>query len=98
MRHTATAALLLGLVLLGVATPVTAGEEPKWRNGVSLMGEPVHAGGFTRFADRNAIKILRRDPKTGKSRVIPIAYDFLADGSHPEMNLVLVAGDTMFVP
>jgi len=44
------------------------------------------------------MKLLRRDPKTGKSRTIPIAYAFLADGSHPEMNLVMMTGDTLFVP
>ncbi len=65
---------------------------------VTVVEAIAMAGGFTRFADKNAIKILRRDPKTGKSRTIPIVYDFLADGSHPEMNLVLMAGDTMFVP
>ncbi|MEZ4400604.1 MAG: polysaccharide biosynthesis/export family protein [Kofleriaceae bacterium] len=65
---------------------------------VTVVEAIAMAGGFTRFARRNAIKLLRRDPKTGVTRTIPIAYDFLADGSHPEMNIVILAGDSLFVP
>lgn len=56
------------------------------------------AGGFTRFAKRNKMVLQRRDPKTNKIKVIPLAYDFLVDGSHPEMNLTLIGGDSLFVP
>lgn len=56
------------------------------------------AGGFTRFAKRNEMKLMRRDPKTGVVRPIPLAYDLLASGSHPEMNLVIIAGDSLYVP
>ena len=56
------------------------------------------AGGFSRFAKRNEITLMRRDPKTGKIRAIPLAYDLLASGERPDMNLVLVAGDALFVP
>jgi polysaccharide export outer membrane protein len=65
---------------------------------VTVVEAIAMAGGFTRFAGKNRIKLLRRDPKTGANRTIPIAYDFLADGSHPEMNIVLMSGDTLFVP
>ena len=65
---------------------------------VTVVEALAMAGGFTRFASKNEMKLLRRDPKSGKSRTIPIAYDFLADGSHPEMNIVLMSGDTLFVP
>ncbi len=65
---------------------------------VTIVEALAMAGGFTRFASRNSLKLMRRDPKSGKTRVIPIAYDFLADGSHPEMNLVMMTGDTLFVP
>jgi polysaccharide export outer membrane protein len=54
------------------------------------------AGGFTRFAKRNEMVLQRRDPKTGKIRSIPLAFDFLM--SRPEMNIVLVTGDSLFVP
>lgn len=56
------------------------------------------AGGFTRFAKSSEITLARRDPKTGKIRQIPIVYDILVKGERPEMNIVLLAGDSMFVP
>ena len=58
----------------------------------------AQAGGFTRFAQRNDMTLQRRDPKTGRIRAIPLAYDFLVDGQHPEMNLTMIAGDSLYVP
>jgi polysaccharide export outer membrane protein len=58
----------------------------------------AQAGGFTRFAQRNDMTLQRRDPKTGRVRAIPLAYDFLVDGQHPEMNLTMIAGDSLYVP
>lgn len=57
----------------------------------------AQAGGFTTFADRDKIILTRRD-KTGKIRRIPIVYKFIEDGSHPEMNLVMLSGDSLHVP
>jgi polysaccharide export outer membrane protein len=56
------------------------------------------AGGFTRFAARNAMVLMRRDPKTGENRNIPLVYDLLASGKRPDMNIVLIAGDSLYVP
>jgi polysaccharide export outer membrane protein len=56
------------------------------------------AGGFTRFAKRNHMVLLRRDPKTGETRRIPLAYSLLASGKRPDMNIVLLAGDSLYVP
>jgi polysaccharide export outer membrane protein len=56
------------------------------------------AGGFTRFAKRNEIQLQRRDMRTGAIRSIPLAYDILASGKRPDMNLVLIAGDSLYVP
>jgi len=56
------------------------------------------AGGFTRFAKRNSMVLMRRDPKTGAVRHIPLAYDMLAGGKRPDMNLVIMAGDSLYVP
>ena len=58
----------------------------------------AQAGGFTRFAKRNSMTLQRRDPKTNRIKAIPLAYDFLVDGSHPEMNLTMIAGDSLYVP
>ncbi len=57
----------------------------------------AQAGGFTRFAERNKITLSRRDAD-GTIRRIPIAFDFIEDGSHPEMNIVMLAGDSLYVP
>ena len=51
-----------------------------------------------RYANRNEMKLQRRDPKTGRIKAIPLVYDLLVDGSHPEMNLTLLAGDSLYVP
>ncbi|HWM87847.1 MAG TPA: polysaccharide biosynthesis/export family protein [Kofleriaceae bacterium] len=55
------------------------------------------AGGFTRFAKRDDIVLMRRN-QAGVIRRIPIAYSLIANGDYPEMNLVVLAGDSIFVP
>jgi len=64
---------------------------------VTIVEAVALAGGFTRFAERNKIFIVRRTTD-GTSRQIPISYDAIASGQHEEMNIVLVAGDTVIVP
>lgn len=56
------------------------------------------AGGFTRFAKKNSMTLMRRDAKTGEVRQIPLVYDLLASGKRPDMNIVLLAGDSLYVP
>jgi polysaccharide export outer membrane protein len=56
------------------------------------------SGGFTRFAKRNEMVLMRRDPKSGEVRSIPLAYDLIASGKRPDMNLVITAGDSLYVP
>ena len=54
------------------------------------------AGGFTTFADKNNIRVLRR---TAQGLVeYRFDYDAFIDGSEPEDNLVLRPGDTIVVP
>lgn len=65
---------------------------------VTVVEAIAMAGGFTRFADKDSMFILRRDPKTGATRRIPLVYRYIADGRHPEMNIVMLAGDSLFVP
>lgn len=55
------------------------------------------AGGLSRFAKRDEIKILRRDAK-GNVREIPIDYDLVASGKRPDMNIYVMPGDLIFVP
>jgi polysaccharide biosynthesis/export protein len=55
------------------------------------------AGGFTRFASRDDIVLMRRN-QAGVIRRIPIVYSLIANGEYPEMNLVVMSGDSIFVP
>jgi polysaccharide biosynthesis/export protein len=56
------------------------------------------AGGLTRFAKRSEITLLRKDPKTQETKRIPLDYEALASGQRPEMNIFVLAGDTIWVP
>jgi polysaccharide biosynthesis/export protein len=56
------------------------------------------AGGLTRFAKGNEIKLTRNDPKTGKPKHIPLDYDSLASGTRPDMDIYVLPGDTIWIP
>ena len=56
------------------------------------------AGGLSRFAKRNEITLTRKDPKSGQIRHIPLDYESLASGKRPEMNIIVMPGDTIWVP
>ena len=73
------------------------------------LGIPIHLleaisarGGFTDFASKNKIKILRGGkPLTivnGNSKSIYIRYKDLVDGKHPNSNVELKDGDHVFIP
>jgi len=53
-------------------------------------------GGFDKFADLDAIKVLRNDKKGQK--VIPVNYNALIKGNSLKSNILLNAGDTILVP
>ncbi len=55
------------------------------------------AGGPTRFAKRNAVVILRTDPK-GNQQSIPIDFDLVASGKRRDMNIWVLANDVIYVP
>jgi len=52
------------------------------------------AGGLNRFANPHKLTLVRND-RSGLRR-IPIDYERISSGEHPEENLVLIAGDTLF--
>lgn len=56
------------------------------------------AGGPSRFAKRNEIVLMRRDPQTGKIKNIPLDYDLVASGKRQDMNIYMLSGDTIWVP
>jgi polysaccharide biosynthesis/export protein len=64
---------------------------------VSVAEAIALAGGFTRFAKRDDIVLMRRN-QAGVTRRIPIVYSLIANGQYPAMNLTILAGDSVFVP
>jgi polysaccharide export outer membrane protein len=55
------------------------------------------SGGPDRFASPVETVIIRTDAQ-GKTRRIPIDYPSILDGKHPEHDLPLLPGDTIYVP
>lgn len=55
------------------------------------------AGGFSRFADRNRMYILRDTHGKGFKK-IPIHYDSIVSGRRADMNIVILTGDVIHVP
>jgi polysaccharide biosynthesis/export protein len=64
---------------------------------VTVLDAVALAGGPNRFATASETQLTRRD-KEGRTRVIPINYPAIVDGSQPEANLALLAGDRIHVP
>jgi polysaccharide biosynthesis/export protein len=60
-----------------------------------------YAGGFTLFASRNNVHVLR-NVKNGqgetKQVMIPVPYQDIVKGKNLEANIILKAGDTIVVP
>jgi polysaccharide export outer membrane protein len=52
------------------------------------------AGGLNRFANPHKLTLVRNDGRG--LRRIPLDYDRIAAGAHPEEDLVILAGDTLF--
>lgn len=65
---------------------------------VTIAEAVAMAGGLTRFAKEDQMVLMRRDPKTGELRRIPIAFSLIASGKRPDMNLVLLSDDSLHVP
>jgi polysaccharide biosynthesis/export protein len=68
------------------------------KNYLTVSEAIAQAGGPTRFADSERVVVVRKDPKTGAVRRIPINYEELSQGEHLEQNIVLLPGDTVHVP
>jgi polysaccharide export outer membrane protein len=64
---------------------------------VTVAEAMAMAGGLSRFAKRDEIKLLRKDGK-GTIRQIPLDYDALASGKRPDMNIYVMPGDLIYVP
>jgi len=55
------------------------------------------AGGLNKFASPHKIVILRQQ-QNGGVRKVPIDFDRISKGDHPEENIVVLSNDTVFVP
>jgi len=64
---------------------------------VTVAEAVAMAGGPTRFADTEQVILVRTDPN-GRVRQIPINYDSVRSRDNPEQDLVLMSGDTVFLP
>ena len=78
------------------------GEIPK--PGVLVLKGPTRllqaisqVGGFTQFADRSRIIVLRAGPDGGESR-LEFNYKRIISGERPAENIFLKPGDTVIVP
>jgi polysaccharide biosynthesis/export protein len=56
------------------------------------------AGGLTRFAKRNDMRLFRFDPATKHTKHIPLDYDQLASGKRPDMDIFVLPGDEIYSP
>ena len=64
---------------------------------VTVLEAMQLAGGPNRFGSPKHMKLFRR-VKGGATRVIPINYTAVLEGTQPEANLALIAGDQLYVP
>jgi polysaccharide export outer membrane protein len=54
------------------------------------------AGGLNRYANPHRLTLIRNDARG--LRRIPLDYERIASGEHPEEDVVVMAGDTLYVP
>ncbi len=66
------------------------------KNKTTLLQAISMAGGFTPFAHRNEILVVRNNGK--RDQRIVVSYERIITGKSPEQNLLLEAGDTVIVP
>jgi polysaccharide export outer membrane protein len=64
---------------------------------VTVIEAMAMAGGPNRFAAPSSTVIVRTY-SPGSTRQIPIDYETLKNGERPEQNIVVLAGDTIYVP
>ena len=63
---------------------------------VNVLQAISMAGGFTRYAKKRKIKIIRKHG--GIEKVIKLNYNKVISGRNPELNIPLQPGDTIVVP
>lgn len=63
---------------------------------ITVLQAFAMAGGFTEWADKDKVMILRREG--GQEKRIPVNYKDIVKGKNPEQNILIQAGDTIVVP
>jgi polysaccharide export outer membrane protein len=74
---------------------VRTGEYPLFKNMTVLQAFAV-AGGFTQWAAKDEILLLRREG--GKEKIYRVNYKEITKGKDPAQNLTIQADDTIIVP
>jgi polysaccharide export outer membrane protein len=65
---------------------------------VTVLDAVALAGGLNRFAAPHQLTLVRVAPNGQILRRVPLDYERVSSGLHPEENLVLLSGDTLIVP
>jgi polysaccharide export outer membrane protein len=65
---------------------------------IDVMQALSLARGLTPFGDENDIRILRRDPATGKVKSLSFDYSAVKNGENLESDIQLESGDVVIVP
>lgn len=63
---------------------------------ITVLQAFAMAGGFTEWADKDKVMILRREG--GQEKRVPVSYKDIVKGKNPEQNVFIQAGDTIVVP
>jgi polysaccharide export outer membrane protein len=64
----------------------------------SVLQIVAQAGGFTPFADRNSMVVIRRGKENHKEQRIQVSYKSIIAGRKAKGDITLQAGDTIVVP
>lgn len=87
----------LNIYVLGqVTTPGLLQIQPDQT--LTVLQALAQAGGLTPFARGEAIQIRRTDIATGEETIFPFNYQDLEEGRRLTSNILLEAGDVIFVP
>jgi polysaccharide biosynthesis/export protein len=68
------------------------------RTWVTVSEAIALAGGPSRYGDPNDVVIIRKQKAKGPPRRIPIDYEAILEGDAPEQDIVILPGDTIYIP
>ncbi len=85
-----------GNVVYVIGKVLKPGVVPLTTDGTTVLQALSQVGGLDRFADGNAVRVLRDEG--GKRTVLTVRYNDLVKGDSLQTNVLLHAGDTVLVP